>query len=125
MALRSLDIEELGALPCEYTTFDERGMTCVEIRRFQLPSAYEPAETTLLLRLPAGFPNAAPDMFWTSPGVRLKGGSVPLAAQVIETYGGRQWQRWSRHLPPGSWRPAVDSLRTLIMIVKRELDKGK
>lgn len=125
MPLRSIDTDELAELGVTYSTFEEPGVTCLEIAHFPLPAAYEPSTTTLLLKLPVGFPNAAPDMFWTSPRVNLKGGAVPLTANTIENLGGRQWQRWSRHIPQGRWRPAVDSLRTLVMIVKRELAKGK
>jgi hypothetical protein len=93
------------------------------LNNFQLPTAYVPQSCDLLLKLPAGFPNANPDMFWTSPTVRLTNGTFPVSANVIEVCNGRTWQRWSRHST--SWRPGVDSLRSKLRSVRAELELGR
>jgi hypothetical protein len=108
----------------KFAIFEEGGMTCVELIDYALPSAYVPQLVSLLLRLPAGFPNAAPDMFWTFPVVQNAAGGEPLAASVRESYGGRIWQRWSRHLQ-NDWRPGVDSMRTYLARIRRELESGR
>lgn len=93
------------------------------IKDFELPSHYAPRHCNLLLRLPPGYPNTNPDMFWTSPEVRLVNGGVPIAAQVVENLGGVSWQRWSRH--NNVWRPGVDDIQTKIRAVRTELEKGR
>jgi E2/UBC family protein E len=110
----------------------EKGFNCevaqsagevrVLIRDFPFPARYTPSSGTLMLRLPAGYPNANPDMFWTYPDVRLISGAYPLNADYHDpTAGG--WQRWSRH--DFNWRGGVDDLRTKIASVRRELEKGR
>ncbi len=96
-------------------------MTCVVIEGFVVPEGLTPRATTLLLRLPAGFPDSPPDMFWCDPPLRLSNGSYPRAAENMEPYLNRIWQRFSRHLASGSWRPGQDNLRTWLAIVRRAL----
>jgi hypothetical protein len=90
---------------------------------FELPAHYVPRKCELLLKLPPGYPNTNPDMFWTTPGIRLANGGAPLAADVIELLEGKQWQRWSRH--NNTWRPGVDDIQTKLRAVRTELDKGR
>lgn len=90
---------------------------------FPLPR-YTPQSADLLIIVPNGYPNTKLDMFWTHPDVSLPNGGVPLRADVHEQHGGRNWQRWSRHIADGKWRPGVDNLRTYMTTVKTELAKG-
>lgn len=99
------------------------GNVHVTIEDFPFPLAYTPRSATLLIILPAGYPNANPDMFRTIPDVKLVNGSLPLNANNREVYDGVSWQRWSRHFGSG-WRQGVDNLRTYIASIKRELDRG-
>jgi hypothetical protein len=95
----------------------------IVFKDFPLPR-YEPHSADLLIIVPNGYPKARLDMFWTHPHVTLAGGSVPLKTEVREQHGGRNWQRWSRHLADGKWRPGVDNLRTYMRTVKAELARG-
>lgn len=95
----------------------------VVIKNFPL-LRYNPQVADLLIIIPNGYPNAKLDMFWTYPDVSLPGGGAPLKADVHEQHGGRNWQRWSRHIADGKWRPGVDNLRTYMTTVKTELAKG-
>jgi hypothetical protein len=101
------------------------GMLNVVIRSFQLPAAYHPRKCELLIRLPDGYADASPDMYWTTPWVRLgsETGSLPQAAEQPETYLGRPWQRWSRHFT--GWRAGIDGLATYLASVRRDLDRGR
>jgi hypothetical protein len=101
----------------------QAGDIFVTIRDFTLPEAYSPRSCTLLLKLPAGYPNANPDMFWTAPNVRLVGGGVPVAAEVVEVYMNQSWQRWSRHT--NTWRAGIDNIQTKLRAVVSELVKGR
>lgn len=84
---------------------------------------YEPAVTTLMVRIPAQYPNAKLDMFYADPPIKLKeNGHYPDRADHFENHAGRKWQRFSRHLP--DWRPGLDGLPTLLTFVQRELQGG-
>ncbi len=120
--------EDAAFLKEKTTAFDvnrEAGWIHVVFHGFRLPEAYMPGQVDLLVRLPAGYPNANPDMYWTRPDVRLRDGRIPQSADVTETYGGVPWQRWSRHFAQGSWRPGTDSLRTYVAAVQRDLSLGR
>jgi hypothetical protein len=95
----------------------------VIIDNYNFPEAYQSRQASLLIILPAGYPNANPDMFWTCPDVKLINGAWPKAAEHHETYNGRSWQRWSRH-STGQWRPGIDDLQTFLASVRKEVDKG-
>ena len=104
---------------------EEGGWLLAIFRGFELPEAYEPRSVDLLIRLPPGYPDVSPDMFWTRPVVRLRSGSMPQRAEHNETHGGASWQRWSRHFARGNWRPGIDSLRTYMAALQRELARGR
>ena len=93
------------------------------IKNFPLP-CYVPQAADLLIIIPNGYPQTKLDMFWTFPDVSLPRGGIPIKADVHEQKGGRNWQRWSRHIADGSWRPGVDNLRSYLSAVKKELAKG-
>jgi hypothetical protein len=77
-----------------------------------------------LIILPPGYPDAAPDMFYTSPRLTLADtGREPRAANVTHDFAGRAWQRWSRH--SNSWRPGIDGLQTMIARVRRALEEAR
>src|SRR3954468_24399328 len=90
--------------------------THVIIKAFPLPR-FNPKTADLLIVIPNGYPNAKLDMWWTYPDVSLPNGGLPLKADVHQEFvhqqfGRRNWQRWSRHIADGKWRPGVDNLRT-------------
>lgn len=117
------DHEFLSARSLTFELVESGGWISLIIKNYQLPGAYVPGSCDLLLRLPPGYPNANPDMFWTTPGICLRNGGVPLAAQVVETYDGRNWQRWSRHNQ--AWRAGIDNIQTKLRAVKTELELGR
>ncbi len=93
------------------------------LRNFDLGAHYAPPRANLLIIIPAGYPNAHPDMFWTQPDVRLASGQVPLRADVHQDFPSGSWQRWSRHFR-GGWRPGVDTVRTYVAAIRSELARG-
>ena len=109
----------------DYEVLSDQGMICVLIRNFSLPPGYDRTNTDLLLRLPQGFPDAQPDMFWCDPPIRAAStGNYPQAAASIEQYMGRSWQRFSRHLAAGAWKPGIDTLRSFLTLVISELKRA-
>lgn len=107
----------------DYEVIPEGAMFSLIIRDFRLPAGYEQPVVDLLLRLPGGFPDAAPDMFWMHPVVAYVGGGAPPATEVRLDYGGRTWQRWSRHLAI-AWRPGIDNLQSYLRLIRTDLEKG-
>lgn len=91
------------------------------IQNYPFPEAYTPREADLLVVLPAGYPNAPVDMFFTRPNVLLVNGNWPLNSAAQAIYNNQPWQQWSRHI---QWRIGVDNLRTFFAAVKKELMKG-
>jgi len=97
--------------------------THVIINDFDFPAAYMPRKANLLIILPAGYPNANLDMFWTEPVVKLADGNWPARADNHAVYNGVSWQRWSRHFQT-PWRQGVDNLRTFVATIRKELARG-
>jgi hypothetical protein len=119
--LPDVDTDYLRETAPAHAVSVEAGVTCVVIPKFSLGNGFHQAESDLLLRLRPGYPDVAPDMWWFSPPVRrLDNAEIP-ATQAREHHLGREWQRWSRHLPAGVWRPGIDGLESYIAIVRREL----
>lgn len=96
-------------------------MFALIISGYPLPPGYDHDEVDLLLRLPAGFPDAPPDMFWMEPFVAYADGSAPSQTQVRESHYGRTWQRWSRHLAV-AWRPGIDNLQSYLRLIRTDLE---
>lgn len=121
--LRPADATVLGELGLAHEVQDEPGFVCILIKDFRLPAGLRPDTTTLLLRLPLGFPDATPDMFWLDPPATSPESGIIPGTELTEIHVGRRWQRWSRHIQ-GQWRPGVDNLRTYLAYVRRCLDQA-
>lgn len=98
------------------------GWTFLIMPDYPLPEGLSPKTVQLLLKLPPGFPDAAPDMFWLSPQIRTPTGVAPQGTS-IETVIGAPWQRFSWHLNPGAWRPGISTLRDYLRCVRSRLEK--
>lgn len=96
---------------------------------------YNVASAEVLIRLTPPYPNSNPDMFWTLPQIKLKNGSFPYKADVMQipvpggheaSYNNVLWQRWSRHYhDQNQWRPGLDGLRTYMTSIKQDIEKGR
>jgi Prokaryotic E2 family E len=98
------------------------GWTYLLVPNYQLPVGFLPRVIQLLIKLPPLFPDAAPDMFWVSPHVRLEAGAAPQGTS-IEAVMGSNWQRFSWHLQPGAWRPGISTLRDYMRCVRARFAK--
>ena len=116
--LREQDQSFLDSLGYSYSVEVSDGFVNVVLANFPTPGL-DLYHVDLLLRLPVGFPDATPDMFWVSPALTAKGAAIP-GTELTENYLGRSWQRWSRHIG-GQWRPGVDNLETYLAYVRRAL----
>jgi Prokaryotic E2 family E len=77
-----------------------------------------------MIRLPGQYNLAGLDMYYVDPPLRLKNGEYPKAADSFEAHAGRQWQRFSRHLPI-PWRPGIDGLQMFFALIGEELQEGR
>lgn len=98
------------------------GWTWLTFADFRLNDAFKPECATLLIKLPPGFPDAAPDMFWLHPPVSTAAGGVPQGASMAEMLG-KTWQQFSWHLAAGAWVPGVSTLRDYLRCVRARLEK--
>lgn len=115
--MSSIDISCLGDCLVDMTESEEGAFTHVVVSRFPLPEGLSASAADLLVRLPRGFPDATPDMFWLDPAVRRASGEEVPGTSVQQTFDDRNWQRWSRHI--GSlWRAGIDSLDTYIAYIR-------
>lgn len=121
MSIPDPELESLKGDGLEYSIVPEGNMTCIIVQKFGLPPGYKKNEADLLLRLPPGFPDAPPDMWWFDPPVQRTDGKIIPATEVVESYVGRPWQRWSRHFQPGQWRPGIDCLESFLALIRKEL----
>ncbi len=124
--MKLLEVDELylKSKGYDYEVEAQSNVLHLIIRGFPFPSAYSVEEADVLIRIPAGYPKSKLDMFWTSPKITLAGGGLPNRANVDQNFGGRQWQRWSRHWQ-APWRIGVDGLDTFIASIHNELRKGR
>lgn len=123
MPLPTSDADYLRDRGLNHQIFSEAGMTCIVFPRWKLPTGYDRDSADLLIRLPGGYPDLPPDMWWFDPGIRRATGDVIEATQVTEQHLGRSWQRWSRHFQRGQWQSGIDGLESFLALISRDLNR--
>lgn len=119
------DLEYLRRQAFRFSALRENGFICLIIQGYSLPSGYQVPATDILIRLPAGFPDAAPDMWWCDPWVRLaSSGQPPPNADQQETHAGRSWQRWSRHFAnPSAWKAGRSGVESYMSLIRKDFER--
>ena len=80
-------------------------------------------QADILILLPSGYPDCAPDMFYTYPWLKLMvTGKYAHAADQPFQFNELTWQRWSRH--NNTWRPGIDGIRTFLQRVQNALNEA-
>lgn len=121
--LRPPDEEALADLGYAYEVVADGGFLALVVKDVAMPTGIDPATSSILVRLPPGFPDAAPDMFWLDPPVKGPTGQVIPGTESTQAFLDRTWQRWSRHIQH-QWRPGVDSLATYLAYVRHCLNQA-
>jgi hypothetical protein len=98
------------------------GWLFVVLHDVSIPAEYQPSAVKILIKLPPLFPDAAPDMFWVSPAVKLANGTSPRSTSP-ESALGQTWQRFSWHLLPGAWRSGISSFQDYLRCVRGRFEK--
>lgn len=110
-------LRDAGVAPERLSLHHEAaGWIFLIISDYLLPVGFTPNRVQLLVKLPPGFPDAAPDMFWLRPAVRTANGCLPRST-CNERLLGNEWQRFSWHLSSGAWTPGVSNLRDFLRCV--------
>ena len=124
MSLPAKDMAFLNERGIAHAIGSEGGMICVILPQWSLPRGFDQSASDLLMRLHPGYPDVPPDMWWFSPSVRLADGRELPNTNVVETYLGRSWQRWSRHFLNGQWKSGVDCLESYLALIRLDLERG-
>ncbi|MCC7002035.1 MAG: hypothetical protein IT357_07755 [Gemmatimonadaceae bacterium] len=122
--LPAVDLQFLQEKSVLFEVLSESNMTCVLLKDYELPPGFDRDRADLLLRLSPGYPDVPPDMWWFKPPVLLAGGTKAQATDLMETYLGSSWQRWSRHLEQGQWRSGCDGLEGFLAVVRGSLEQA-
>jgi hypothetical protein len=120
MTLPAADQQYLDERSIHHDLQIDGGMVCVVLAGWSLPAGLSATGVDVLIRLPGGYPDVAPDMWWVDPPLRRSDGTEIPATQVMEPHLGRQWQRWSRHFAAGQWQSGVDGLESYIALIRAQ-----
>lgn len=123
MELLQADKDFLARKGYRYETFAHGEILALVILDFPLPPGYQRAFTDLLVLLPGGFPEAAPDMWWCDPWVRLVNGADPVNANNAQPIGVRSWQRFSRHFTAVPWRAGRSGVESYVTLIRSDLTR--
>ena len=98
------------------------GTKAIILKAWPLPDGRFDAELVdILVILPQGYPDVAPDMFYLLPWVKLvQPNKYPEKADQPYNFADQKWQRWSRH--NNDWRPGVDGIWTMIKRIEHALE---
>lgn len=112
---------DAGVSPDRLAVHEQQGgWKFVVISDFAMPESYVPTVVELLVKLPPLFPEAAPDMFWIRPAVKLRNGQLPRSTSNENLLGGT-WQRFSWHLVGNAWKPGASTFRDFMRCVRGRL----
>lgn len=122
--LPAKDREYLEAKGINYELTRDSRLTGIHLKSHPLPEGrFDQPLADILILLPPGYPDTAPDMFYLLPWVKLKNGNrYPRAADQPLRFSGQTWQRWSRHCR--DWRPGADGIWTMLKRVENALKEA-
>lgn len=116
------DSEYLQQKSVAFEEHDEGGQKAVILKaRPLLDERFDATAADILILLPSGYPDAAPDMFYLLPWVKLtKSNQYPRNADQPLNFKGHCWQRWSRHC--NDWRPGADGIWTMLKRIEHAIE---
>lgn len=94
----------------------------VSIPNYPLPAGWNKQTINVYFVVPAGYPTAKPDCFWTDRDLLLANGATPANASVNVAHGEPEQLLWfSYHL--SSWNPNTDNLLTYVRVIQKRLEE--
>jgi Prokaryotic E2 family E len=100
------------------------GTTLVKLCDFVLPPGWQPTRTNVYFLVPAGYPVARPDTFWTDQGVQLASGVRPSNVGNNQPPGippGLLWFSWH----PAAWNANRDNLVNYVAFIRRRFEEKR
>lgn len=115
------DLTYLNEKGIVFEEHEEGGHKAVILKDRPLPGdRFDASTADILILLPSGYPDAAPDMFYLLPWVKLADSKgYPRKADQPFNFKGQSWQRWSRHCK--DWRPGADGIWTMLKRIEHAL----
>jgi len=109
---------------CIFEEVEDDGQKAIILKQWLLPKEqFDTTKVDVLILLPPGYPDIAPDMFYLIPWVKLEStGCYPSKADHPLNFAGKEWQRWSRHNK--EWRLGTDGIWTMIKRVQYALKEA-
>jgi hypothetical protein len=99
----------------------EWGAWALVLTGYRLPDAFTPQAADIMVRIPALYPMHGLDMFNFHPPLARRDGR-PLDGISNFSFGGEQWQQWSRHrLQQTPWNPDRDGVASHFWMIKEAL----
>lgn len=122
--LPEADRDYLNSKGIPFEEVMDGGKKAVILKARPLPTGRFDAEVVdVLILLPPGYADVAPDMFYLLPWVKLvPANKYPANADQPLNFTGQTWQRWSRH--NYDWRPGVDGIWTMTKRIEHALEKA-
>lgn len=96
----------------------------VLIPNYPLPAGFTVPQTTVAIQITPNYPSAALDMAYFYPAVLREDGKRIPNTECKVSIDGNDFQRWSRHYVPGSWRPDIDNLATHLLAMEGWFEKA-
>lgn len=123
-SLPTKDQQYLKESEIQFKIVENNGQKAIIFIDFNLPpQRFGFNQADILILLPSGYPDCAPDMFYTYPWLKLMAtGTYAHAADQPFQFNELTWQRWSRH--NNTWRPGIDGIRTFLQRVQNALNEA-
>ena len=118
------DAEGLVALGHFWETVVVPSGNWLLIHNFPVPPGFTCETTTVALQLPGGYPVAALDMVYFSPGIHRADGRPIPQTESVTVIDGVGFQRWSRHYTGANpWKAGEHSILTHLILVRYWIDR--
>ena len=120
--LPTADASYLQEKAIAYREVESGGQKGIILASYPLPAGrFSASNADILILLPPGYPDVAPNMFYLLPWVRMAAGNqYPRRADQSFSFNGQNWQRWSRH--NNEWRPGVDGIWIMLKRIDSALE---
>lgn len=86
MALLPRLAKEIEQLELKPEVREDASFINLVFRDYPIPPGYNRSTADLLIRIPLSYPDAGPDMFWTSPALTLADGATPTRQLAGNAY---------------------------------------
>lgn len=118
--LPSKDRKFLSSMEYEFREVSDGAIKGLIIDNFPIKpeGKFTSDSSSLLIILPAGYPDVPPDMFYFLPEIKLRSSNSYAAMTEQKPIHFQQvWQQWSRHAPASQWRSGKDGIQSYLQRV--------